>query len=243
MLPRILKLAFIALGCTCAGADTYTVYLPDGMEPAAVENQLEPLKKAEPDAAYGFVTLKKKCGSMHDAVQAAGAICAGVTELPSLVLADDEGEYAAIPLQILSEETLAAARTAADDEERTSKRAIRRFQAKEYLLFARLHLVQPLSDEVIALSIKSCRTLMEHEIATAHDKQLLGYRCLYPLLMLQYTNGYSGAHSPASEAKLLEAIAALEAARDIDRNTQLGKQASAERERLRAARRKARQYE
>ena len=61
--------------------------------------------------------------------------------------------------------------------------------------------------------------------------------------MLQYTNGYNGAHTPASEAKLLEAITALEAARDLNKDSELGKAASEERERLRMARRKARQYE
>ena len=84
---------------------------------------------------------------------------------------------------------------------------------------------------------------MSHSVATVHDRQLLGFRCLYPLLMLQYTNGYRGAHTPVTEAKLLEAIAALEEARDLDRESDIGKAAAAEREKLRTARRKARQYE
>ena len=42
---------------------------------------------------------------------------------------------------------------------------------------------------------------------------------------------------------MLEAIAALEAARDMDRNSEMGKKAHAERERLRAARRLARAVE
>jgi hypothetical protein len=54
---------------------------------------------------------------------------------------------------------------------------------------------------------------------------------------------YKGAHTPASEAKLLEAIAALEAARNMDRNSNIGKQAYDERERLRKARRQARTME
>ena len=40
-----------------------------------------------------------------------------------------------------------------------------------------------------------------------------------------------------------EAIAALEAARDLDRESKIGKQAFDERERLRRARREARKYE
>lgn len=226
-----------------ASADSYTIYLPEGMEPSAVEEKLEPLRRAVPDADYSFVHLTAKCRNMHEAVQAAKAIRAGITHLPSLVLADEDGEYAAVPLHILTDESLSAAHSVAKGENREAKCAIRRFQAKEYLLFARLGLAHPLSDEVIELSIVSCRTLMNHSIATVYDRQLLGYRCLYPLLMLQYTNGYKGAHTPATEAKLLEAIAALETARDIDRDSDIGKEAFAERERLRAARRKARQYE
>lgn len=235
--------ATIILGSAVSSADTYTVYLPEGMEPAAVEGKLEPLRRAVPDADCQFVHLTSKCSNMHEAVQAAKAIRAGITHLPSLVLADEDGEYAAVPLHLLTDESLSAAHSVAKGEDRETKCAIRRFQAKEYLLFARLNLAQPLSDEVIELCIVSCRTLMNHSIATAHDRQLLGYRCLYPLLMLRYTNAYKGAHTPASEAMLLEAIAALEAARDIDRDTDIGKEAFAERERLRAARRKARQYE
>lgn len=235
--------AVFLLGSAVSSADTYTVYLPEGMEPSSVERKLEPLRRAVPDADYQFVHLASKCNNMHEAVQAAKAIRAGVTHLPSLVLSDEEGEYAAVPLHILTDDSLSAAHSVAKGEDRESKCAIRRFQAKEYLLFARLNLAQPLSDEVIELCIVSCRTLMSHSIATEHDRQLLGYRCLYPLLMLRYTNAYKGAHTPESEALLLEAIAALEAARDIDRDSDIGKEAFAERERLRAARRKARQYE
>lgn len=243
MRRRILSSLIFTLCAATAAADTYTVYLPSGMNAEDVEEKLAPLRQAVPDADCNYVTLRAQCKNMHDAVQAAKAIRAGVTHLPSLVLADEEGEYAAVPLHILNEDSLSAAHSTAADDERKSKCAIRRFQAKEYLLFARLSLAQPLSDEVIELSITSCRKLMEHDIATPRDKQLLGFRCLYPLLMLQYTNGYKGAHTPETEAKLLEAIAALEAARDLDRNSDIGKRAFAERERLRAARRKARQYE
>lgn len=243
MRASVQYVSMLLLWAVPALADTYTVYLPKGIEPAAVEEKLEPLRTAVPDANYSFIHLTQKCSSMHDAVQAAKAIRAGITHLPGLVLADEEGEYAAIPLNMLTQESLSAAHAAAKDEKRAEKSAIRRFQAKEYLLFARLSLAQPLSDEVIELSIVSCRTLMSHSIATDRDRQLLGFRCLYPLLMLQYTNGYRGAHTPATEAKLLEAIAALEEARDIDRESDIGKAAFAERERLRSARRAARRYE
>lgn len=234
---------FLLYGATLSPAESYTVYLPVGTEASAVEEALKPLRKAVPNAVCSFIHLSDKCKTMQEAVQAAKAIRAGVSHLPCLVLADEEGEYAAIPLANLTDESLFAAQGIAKEETRESKAAIRRFQAKEYLLFARLGIAQPLSNEVIELCIVSCRTLMSHSIATARDRQLLGFRCLYPLLMLQYTNSYNGAHTPDSEAKLLEAIAALEAARDLNPDSDIGRAAYAEREKLRAARRKARQYE
>ena len=104
-------------------------------------------------------------------------------------------------------------------------------------------MTNPLQGEALDKCLSTCRALMAHPLATQADKQRLGFQCLYPLLLRQYTNMYTGAHSPASEAKLLEAIAALEAARDLDRNSGIGKKAFAERERLRAARRQARTME
>ena len=53
----------------------------------------------------------------------------------------------------------------------------------------------------------------------------------------------TGAHTPASEAKFLEAIDAVEKARDMDRSSIIGRKAYDERERLRKARRQARTME
>lgn len=231
------------LGITSAAAGTYTVYLPVGTDSGAVEGKLSVIRETDADAQFTFVHLPGQCRTMGEAHLAAKAICSGVTHLPAVALSDSKGEYAAIPLSLLSRESLTAAKKSADDTYRAEKYATRKFQAKEYLLFARLGLMKPLSEEIIELSIESCRTLMGHPIASDHDRQLLGYRCLYPLLMLQYTNSYTGAHTPESEAKLLEAIAALEAARDVNIESDIGKAAASERERLRSARRKARQYE
>jgi hypothetical protein len=101
---------------------------------------------------------------------------------------------------------------------------------------ARITMTTPLQGDALEKCLATTRALISHPLATPADKQRLGFQCLYPLLLRQYTNMYTGAHTPASEAKLLEAIAALETARDIDRNTRIGRLAHAERERLRKAR-------
>ena len=93
------------------------------------------------------------------------------------------------------------------------------------------------TDEHLSELIQESRQLLSHELCTKELQQLIGLRCLYPLLMKQYAIGHTGAHTPETEAKLLEAIAALEEARDINPNSALGKRAHDERHRLRMARR------
>lgn len=234
-----------AAAATVAALPPAVVYLENGSDTSAVSRALAPFRRAYPEREVKFISVTTRCRTMHDAVNAAKAVAAGVSEMPCLVLTDAAGEYAALPLRTLTEDTLHAAESAAAAPEREETAAARRYLAKEYLLFARMALAQPMDAATLGLCLDSCRALMNYPLATTEDRQLLGLRCLYPLLLAEYTRGYraEGAHTPATEAKLLEAIAALEAARDLAPDTELGKQASAERERLRAARRQARAAE
>ena len=226
-----------------AGGEEYTVYFRQGTDTAAVSRRLAPLRQADPQAECRYVVLVDEATTLPDAINSANAIQAGVTELPSLVIADAQGAYAVMPVAQVSTATLEAARHAATAPDRDQLARKRKFEAQQYLLFARMALVRPLEGDALQQCIGTCRALMEHPFATPADKQRLGFRCLYPLLMQEYATMHRGAYTPASEAKLLEAIAALEAARDLDRNTPDGKQAFAERERLRTARRQARTME
>lgn len=235
--------ALLAVCTLQAGGEEYTVYFRHGTDTAAVARRMAPLRQAEPKANCRYVVLVEQATTVADAINSANAIKAGVTELPSLVIADAQGPYAVLPVNRVNSASLEAARHAATAPDREQLARQRNFEAQQYLLFARLALVKPLEGEVLQQCISTCRALMEHPFATQADKQRLGFLCLYPLLMQEYTCMYRGAHTPASEAKLLEAIAALEKARDLDRDTDIGKKAFAERERLRAARRQARTME
>lgn len=226
-----------------AGAEEYTVYFRQGGSPAGLVRMLAPLRAEVPQVHCRYVVLADAADSLQEAINSANALKAGVQELPSLVISDEQGAYAAIPLDQLNKASLQAARQAATAPDREQQARQRNFEAQQYLLFARMALQNPLQGEALAQCLNSCRALMEHPFATPADKQRLGFRCLYPLLMLEYAQMHTGAHTPASEAKLLEAIAALEEARDMDRNSDIGKQAFAERERLRKARRQARTME
>ncbi len=234
---------FIALALPPAMAEEVReLYVQAGADMAKWEPVLAPLRAAEPQLEYKVVEVPVLPDSPAAAKARAKAVEAGIAALPSLVLKDEQGVYAALPLTRLTLQKLEEARAQSNDPQREDAASRRRFNARCYLLCARIS--QPgMADEAVTNAIEECRLLMQHGKAEDADRQFIGLRCLYPLLMVQYARGYNGAHSPQTEAKLLEAIAALEAARDINRETPLGKEAFAERERLRTARREARQSE
>ncbi len=238
LLPLVCLLCFLQ-----ARGEEYTVYFSHGTSAAAMVKKLAPLRAADPQSECRYVVLSSKAETMAEAINTANALKAGVEELPCLVIGDEHGAFAVVPLDQLSPERLQAAKANAKAPDREQLARQRNFAAQQYLLFARMSLHDPLQGDALAQCLSTCRALMEHPFASPADKQRLGFECLYPLLMREYANMYQGAHTPASEAKLLEAIAALEAARDADRNSSIGKRAFAERERLRAARRQARTME
>ncbi len=242
MKRALLTALLCALSLPLEAGESRELYVKAGADMAAWKPLLAPLRAAEPQLEYALVEVPAEATTPSAAKLRARAMEAGITALPSLVLKDERGIYATLPLTGLTVQKLEAARAEANAPQREELAARRRFDARCYLLCARIS--QPdLSDEALTNAIEECRLLMQCSRADKADKQFLGLRCLYPLLMMQYARGYNGAHSPQTEAKLLEAIAALETARDLDRETPLGKEAFAERERLRTARREARRYE
>lgn len=227
-----------------AAAASYTVYLQEGRDNAALRKHVTELlpKPAEGQAECRFVVLNDKPNSSEQAEAQADAMAAGVTHLPCLVLADAEGPFATLLLQGLKTQDIIKAEEQAKYADRQEKTAEREFKARLYLLFAACSQRDPGAEQLEEL-VQESRQLLSDERCTRELQQLIGLRCLYPLLMKQYAIGHTGAHTPATEAKLLEAIAALETARDIDPNSKLGKRAHDERHRLRMARREARKYE
>ena len=227
-----------------SAAESFIVYLPQGTSEVAVRQILPSLLPQQASGTQSdcrFIELPTRCTDREQAEVQAKAIEAGVQYLPSLVICNEQGDpFAALPLSTLKPgdvEKLLLQPRPSDNE-----LAQRRFEAALFLLCAYCGSGEN-NDEEIAQLIQKSHQLLGDEHCTAQHEQFIGLRCLYPLLMLQYSRAYRGAHTPESEAKLLEAIAALEAARDADRNSRLGREAHQERERLRTARRKARQYE
>lgn len=224
-------------------AEEFLVYARDGFPMDDIAERIAPLRQAVPGASFKLIPLPERAENMLSARRVARALEDGITELPSLVLRDEQGSFAVIPLGRLTQEQLDEGFALAQAPDRQVAAQSRRLQAHQYLFFASLNLESPVNIAQTNQQIARCRTLMEHPNGTADDRQRLGLLGLYPLLMKRYTLLWQGAHTPESEAALLEAIAALENARDINPQNKLGRRAFAERERLRMARRTARQYE
>lgn len=222
-------------------AGEVTVYFAPGTPPADLAKQTADFRKTHPQEECRYVLLRPQSRSLEEAEHAAAALEAGVTQLPAAVV-EVNGTLHALPLRDLTEEQLQKL-SAPPTQEALAEAEQRRYRAAVYYLTARMSFRKEPNEIELTQDVAECRRLMEHPAATQEEKQILGLRCLYPLLMQQYTLGYTGAHTPATEAKLLEAIAALEAARDAAPDSTMGKAAHAERERLRMARRQARQCE
>lgn len=235
-------LLFAAALSFASAGERYTVYLAEGMPEAPLGRCLAGLFRGE-NKEVSFVRLAADCRTAEEAKRHAHAIEAGVSQLPSLVVADERGSFAALPLLNATPEDLSRALALADSPERREWGQRRLLSAHIYLLCARTALCSQEDETDIENAVRDCRAVMANELCSDEQRQFLGLHCLYPLLMRQYVRGYSGAHTPYTEAKLLEAIAALETARDVDRNSPDGQKAHDERERLRAARRKSREFE
>lgn len=227
-----------------AAPENRFVFMAEGMNADHIRQAVQKHLPDSPEAPCEYITLPAACKTAQQARAQARAMECGITTLPALVLADEHGPFATLPLRELTPETLQEARANKDTTGRREDAQKHRFAAHLFMLCA-LTTIEFQDDAALATRIEESRKLLAHPLATPEHRQFIGLRLLYPLLMEQYKRGYrqAVAHNPATEAKLLEAIAALEAARDINADTTLGRQAFAERERLRAARRKSRQYE
>ncbi len=235
-----LPLLTLALGAE----ESYHVFYSEKMDEASIRRTLQGLLPESQAKSAEWIQLPEKCQDVAHAKAQARAIECGISALPALALADEQGVYATLPLRNLTADSITTARQNKNAADRNAEASKRRFESQLFFLCARIAIEQQ-DDAGLAEHIKECRELLTCSCATPDNQQFIGLRLLYPLLMDEYKRGYykGVAHTPATEAKLLEAIAALEAARDLNPQSPLGKQAFAERERLRAARRQARQYE
>lgn len=228
-----------AFACANDSDTRYQVYIAEESDTAAANAIVS--KVLPQNAAYEVCVLPTNGTTYEEAEQQAKAMREGVHALPCLVISVPQQAPAVILLKDLTEKTLKIAQQA--ENSATAEEMKRRDLAARIFLICASLSIKEQDEATLEATVTECRHLLEHPQVTDEQRQFIGYRCLYPALLLQYRKAYTGAHTPYTEAKLLEAIAALETARDLNRNTKIGKQAFAERERLRRARREARKYE
>lgn len=236
----LLLLSALFSGWTHADGESYKLFLrPDDNMQEAIEK----VKSIIPaNAELCIQTVPAQCQSTADAQAQAKALLNGVRELPCLVICDEKGPYAVLSYQQLSADTLQSAHALVNHAERETIAAEQEIKSRLYMVCAMLS-EQSIDDATLELVVQECRLLLNHPHISMEQQQFIGYKCLYPALMLQYVRAYKGAHTPYSEKKFLEAITELEKARDIEPKSKLGRLAYAERERLRSARLKAKKYE
>lgn len=244
MRPAFFLLLPLAAACAQPlSAREYCVYFSQDTAPGDWAAQLEPLRQIDPQATWKFVPLCREANHLDAARRAAMALRDGVSELPCVALSDDKGSYACLPLPLTSTAQIEEAQARATAPDRDAEAVQREFEAKSFMLLASLHFTPPSTPEQCLHEVARARKLLESEAATQEDEQVLILRIIYPLLMRRYALLYTGAHTPETEAALLEAITALEQARDLNPTSTPGRQAYDERERLRDARLQSRPYD
>lgn len=232
MMRLLTVLFFLAIYSSCA-EESWILYYAPGADVEELRNAA--LHVTPPGVAISPQCLPTECKSVDDLKTQREAIGAGVHVLPCLALRDAEGCYAALPLHGLSEQGVHTALRLARDPQRKELEAQRMLSADLYYDTACVHLPF-ISRQEQADAIKHLRTLAESRQLPVSTRQFIAFRCLYPSLMCLYAAEYRGAHTPVSELLFLQAIAAVELARDLDASSRLGRLAYQERESLRAAR-------
>ena len=239
-LPLCFLLAAVAAFGDSAGADVWKLFYAPGTDPDGAQQVVQNLLPK--DARLIAQELPTRAETREAILLLSEAIDAGVRSLPCLVLNDEKGAYAAIPLSKLSRETLRVAEEAASAPDRDAQAQQRRLASQ---LFCHATLARcssaPAGQRLSSLS--KLEELARQDHLPTQQRQFIALRCLYPALMQFYADSYRGAHTPDTEQLFRRIIDAVEFARDLDPSSRLGRLAFDERERLRAARLEARRLD
>ncbi len=236
----IVGAAMVLLAGVSGSAEAWVVYHAPDAEVAALREKAESV--VPEGTRVDYCALPRQCATVGDLDAQRAALEAGVCMLPCLVLRDAEGDYAALPLEGVTAETVRTAVELARAPHRKKEAQARRLTANiyYYTAYARLPFI-PLQGQLAAVRV--LQELAGSEMLTVEQRQYIALRCLYPALMNCYAREYQGAHTPKTERLFLQAIAALELARDIDPRTSLGRRAHEMREKLRSARLQAKKLD
>lgn len=232
-MKRLFIAAFFLAVCCSFGEDTWLIYHAPGADIKAIQEAANKVVPA--DISVALRALPTTCETAQDLEICRAAISAGVHVLPSLVLQDAGGTYAALPLRGLSSKGVQAARTLSSNPQRGEHAKQRQLAGDLYYDTSCIKLPGiPLHEKLAA--VNRLRILSQSEHLPTETRQLIALRCVYSSLLRLCAKVYDRAHTPVSEQLFLQAVAALELARDLDPLSKLGRLAHDEREKLRAER-------
>ena len=97
-MPALRLIALLFCTLLPVWGEEYTVYFQQGTSTSAMAEMLAPLRAVVPQVECRYVVLEDEADTIAEAINSANALNAGVEELPSLVISDERGAYAAIPL-------------------------------------------------------------------------------------------------------------------------------------------------
>ncbi len=240
-MKRLLVTLLCTVVCSSSHAgETWVLYHAPGADAKALYQVA--LSVTPPGTTVISQALPATCKSADDLKIQRSAMSAGVHVLPCLALQDERGCYAVLPLRGLSARGVHTARELARAPRRAELAAQRLLAADLYfdIACARLPFI-PMHEKTAAMA--HLRRLAESETLSVKTRQFIVLHCLYSSLMCMYAAEYSGAHTTTSEQLFLQAIAALEIARDMDASSEIGRLAHQEREKLRAARLQAKKID
>ena len=227
---RFLFVLLCTIVCSSGAEESWILYHAPGADVEAILQIA--VNVAPPGTKITPQDLPDTCQTADDLKVQHAALSAGVRTIPCLVLQDAQGCYATLPLHGLSAQGVLAARQHANDPQRGQLATRRLLIADLYYDTARIHLpFIPAREKTHA--IEHLRLLAESQNIPVGIRQFM---CLYAA-------EYNKAHSAVSEHLFMQAIAALELARDLDDSSRLGRLAYDEREKLRAARLQAKKLD
>ncbi len=218
--------------------ETFTLFYSDEAQRPFLEKSLAQL----PPQDWQWVRLKEYPVTTEEIKAHTLARSYKIQISPSLLIVAPDGRYQKLRGDLITPTGLKVALERLPEGQKPEPRTVLLAQLAEQRA---LSSDENVSAATIARAVTACYEALQQDCLRDEDRQRIGLRLLYPLLMRQYSRTYKRhrSHTPETEAKLLEAVKAVETARDIDPTSTLGREAFTQRDELRKARIKARAYE
>ena len=238
----VFLLAQLFASLCCAQEENWELFHAPGADGAAL---LKRVSSCLPNGVSVSLRELSSTGADQESLQTQrDAIAAGVHSLPCLSLRDARGPYAVLPISGVDSSKVNLARKLASSPQR-DERAEQRLLVATLFYLCSLSGLPEIDSTLRDSAVDRLREMTELSELSVPLRQFIALNCLYPALLQKMCSLYAanGAHSPQSEQIFLQAVAALEKARDLDPLSRTGRIAYELREQLRAARLRSKRFD